>query len=359
MLFRSERSNTVLESLQLPTGHAPSLNDLLKLLNAAGVKRVQLNSASVYRKRLVSDDGSQFTVFEDDGVKRYGQPIGIVKSTKFKINEQGQIDDDHSKVRCNCTNPPPKLTNRQQRSASWLYRELRVLTDPLLSKHENIIKLLYYDLVQESAGIVRPALLMERASFGSLDHFLESQSEPISHQDRTLLCEDLTHALLALHTCGIAHGDVKAANALVFGVDCPTAPEGEGEVSQQRRFIAKLADFGSSILLEMGPGSMTYYGTPVTNAPEVERQSSEHPFRAEDVLKCDAYSLGLLYLNVLTGRLDDCLITKNDSVLTYALAQVRGLGLEQEAETFMLGALTKLLPYNPHDRISDLSLILR
>jgi len=343
----------------LLTGHVPSLNDLLKLLNAADVKRVQLDSASVYRKQLVSDDGSQFTVFGDDGVKRYGQPIGVVKSAKFKVNEQGKIDDVHSKVRCRCNcTAPTKLTNRQQRSVSWLYRELQVLTDPLLRQHENIVKLLYYDLVQESAGIVAPALLMEKASFGSLDHFLESQSVPISHQDRMLLCEDLTHALLALHTCGIAHGDVKVANALVFEVDDPTAPEGEGEVSQ-KRFLAKLADFGSSISLEMEPGSMIYYGTPMTNAPEVERQSSEHPFRAEDMLKCDIYSLGLLYVNVLTGRLDDCLITKNSSVLAHALTAVRGLGLEQEIETLMSGALTKLLPYDPNDRISDLSLILR
>jgi hypothetical protein len=112
MLFTSERSNTVLGNPQLRTGHLTSLNDLLKLLNAADVKRVQLDSASVYRKQLVSDDGSQFTVFGDDGVKRYGQPIGVVKSAKFKVNEQGQIDDVYSKVRCNCT-APLKLTNRQ------------------------------------------------------------------------------------------------------------------------------------------------------------------------------------------------------------------------------------------------------
>lgn len=211
--------------------------------------------------------------------------------------------------------------------------------------------------MQESAGVVAPALIIEKASLGSLDHFLESQSVPISHQDRMLLCEDLTLGLLALHTCGIAHGDVKAANALVFGVDHPTAAEGEGE-SSQRRFLAKLADFGSTISLEMEPGSMIYYGTPMTNAPEVERQSSEHSFRAEDIVKCDVYSLGLLYLNVLTGRLDDCLTRKNSSVLTHALTTVRGLGLGQETETLISFALTKLLPYDPNDRISDLSLIL-
>lgn len=69
MLLRSVRSNTVVGGLLSQTDHASSLNDLSRLLNAADVKRVQLDSVSIYRRQVLSDDGSQFTVFEDDGVK--------------------------------------------------------------------------------------------------------------------------------------------------------------------------------------------------------------------------------------------------------------------------------------------------
>jgi hypothetical protein len=99
MLLRSERSNTILASLTAQPNHVRSLNDLSKLLNTTDVKRVQLDSASVYRKQLISDAGSQFTVYTDDGVKRYDQPVGVVKSAKFQINTQGPINDEHAKAR--------------------------------------------------------------------------------------------------------------------------------------------------------------------------------------------------------------------------------------------------------------------
>lgn len=127
------------------------------------------------------------------------------------------------------------------------------------------------------------------------------------------ICEDLTHGLLALHTSGIVHGDIKADNALVFGIDNSIHQEDtrDEERSFHGNLITKLTDFGSVILLDIVSKTTKYYGTPMTNAPEVEMQSSEYQSGAEDMLKCDAYSLGLLYLNMLTGRLDDCLTTKD------------------------------------------------
>lgn len=236
-----------------------------------------------------------------------------------------------------------------------------MLTNPSLRNHENIVKLLYYDLVQESDQIVVPALILERATFGSLEDFLGSHSVPVSQDDRTLICQDLTQGLLAIHNCGIAHGDVKVANALVFEASDVSMAEGalglEGVPTRKRKFVAKLSDFGSIIPLEIGAGSTRYYGTPMTNAPEVERQSSQQPLHAEGMLKCDAYSLGLLYVNVLAGRLDECLTTKDTLVLEHALGIIQRLNLEHELEAAMSSALNKLLQWDANDRISDISVL--
>ena len=183
--------------------------------------------------------------------------------------------------------------------ARSLYRELLTLTRPSFQRHPNIIRLLKYDLVEDEDGqVVVPVLVMERATHGNLHDFLQRVSTPLDAQDKVNLLSDVTAGLSALHQAGIIHGDVKADNILVFE---PPVPSG------QRRYVAKLSDFGSIILLDEAQKPnrhVRYHGTSLTNAPETVEQFSKNAIPADMLVRCDMYSLGLLYLHVLAGDLD-------------------------------------------------------
>lgn len=76
---------------------------------------------------------------------------------------------------------------------------------------------------------------MEYADQGTLvDYFDHEPDLPFS--TRKMLCADVANGLLALHCCGIVHGDLKLENVLVFSVD------------EDFPVRAKLSDFGAALL---------------------------------------------------------------------------------------------------------------
>jgi serine/threonine protein kinase len=240
------------------------------------------------------------------------------------------------------------LTYSKNLSASLL-KEIRVLTHPKLRAHPNIVRLFWYDLVEESNGVFTPALIMEQAVSGSLSDCLDAPRYPLSHEAKRSLCLDVCSGLLALHQASMVHGDVKSDNVLVF--QSPVTPAEK---------IAKLTDFGSIIsTIRPDEGEYPRYrGTPITNAPEVGDQSTIGRLDAIGLVRCDNYSLGLLIFQIITSNLDEDVTRKDFRVLERALNQLMRAILPDDMKGMFQRAFKHLLTYRPSDRCYDLSIII-
>lgn len=89
------------------------------------------------------------------------------------------------------------------------------------------------------------------------------------------MCLDVAHGLDILHSCGIIHGDVKAENVLIF-----SHPE--------KKYVAKIADFGFSVVGEAATAAMHLAGTRPWKAPE-----TIGPVQRDLLKLTDVYSYGL------------------------------------------------------------------
>lgn len=141
-----------------------------------------------------------------------------------------------------------------QKDRHGLNRRLRaVLNDILimhhapLREHPNVLSILGYGWRQLGQTPL-PYIVVEYATYGSLRHYLaESQR---SLRTKIILAGDIAAGLNALHQCGIVHGDLKLENVVVL--QSWDRPPGA---------IAKLCDFGHSIVLAADKNHMKYYGT--------------------------------------------------------------------------------------------------
>jgi len=111
-----------------------------------------------------------------------------------------------------------------------------------LAGHRNVIDLLGYGWNRQGSI---PFLITELAQHGTMRQLLQGSS--LSARQKLKLCRHVAVALLELHLCGIAHGDVKLDNILIAQAsqdeqDCVT-------LSEDTTVIAKLSDFGHSVLL--------------------------------------------------------------------------------------------------------------
>lgn len=109
---------------------------------------------------------------------------------------------------------------------------------------------------------------------------------PLAPTDAAHLACELASALQTVHASGIVHRDVKPSNVLLAPATHP-----------DRRYLAKLADFGVAYLLDSSgvtsPGMVV--GTAAYLAPE--------QVRGEPVTTAaDIYALGLVLLESLTGE---------------------------------------------------------
>ena len=98
-MLRSERTTTSLGTTLTSSTQTITVRDFLSLLNSHDVKRVQIESMTQYRRAVLSDSGSQFTIYTDDGIKRYGQPDAVVKCAKFKLGKTAAASDTRTQVK--------------------------------------------------------------------------------------------------------------------------------------------------------------------------------------------------------------------------------------------------------------------
>ena len=162
-------------------------------------------------------------------------------------------------------------------------QELRVLLHPQLRNCENVISLFGLDFQEDydDYTVAWPVLVMEYAEYGTLDTLQEDIR--LDTELARILLLDTAQGIQALHQCNIIHGDVKSENVLICR-------------HHQRRYIARLADFGLSLInadVESSnhrlPG-----GTFLWSAPEIDDFLSVQGLRQTDV-----FSFGLLVWRVL------------------------------------------------------------
>lgn len=164
-----------------------------------------------------------------------------------------------------------------RRALESVLTEFHALIYPRLYHHPNIIDFLGlawgsnpYDPTHKL-----PVLVVEYADHGTLED-LQRRAQRLPQDTKIRLGLDVALALRELHECGIVHGDVKSQNILIFS-------------HPQRAYVAKVANFGFSVVEAMANSEVTIGGTQPWKAPE-----SRAPISAYALKLTDIFSFGLL-----------------------------------------------------------------
>ncbi|HVJ87724.1 MAG TPA: protein kinase [Caulifigura sp.] len=172
-------------------------------------------------------------------------------------------------------------------------------------------------------------LEMEFVAGRSLQHMLNEH--PLSPQRATSMAVGIAAGLSEAHRAGLIHRDLKPDNVLIT-----------------HRGQPKISDFGLAKRIS-GPGEAPYTlaGTPHFMAPELFQGAPAS--RSSDV-----YALGVVYYQMLTGRLPfarDSMNELMDAVVHQAVPDVRRLRPEVPLE--MAECLSLLLDKSPENRPAD------
>lgn len=119
-----------------------------------------------------------------------------------------------------------------------------------------------------------PTIVLDNADCGSLDTLLSRVN--LSSRQRLNICMDVGAGLELLHRCGLAHGDVKAENVLIF-------------LGPENTYLAKVSKIGFSNFAAGATSLVTLNGTKLWEAPEASQ-----PVVRSQIHLTDVYSYGLL-----------------------------------------------------------------
>jgi len=184
-----------------------------------------------------------------------------------------------------------------------LAKEYQILKTEPLAKHQNLVTAYgcCWQTLPTGPSQPTPALVLEGTTLGDLSNFNRSRS--LTLRERLMLGMDITSGLDALHTYGVVHGDLKPNNILVFNL-------------RGRGYTAKLADFGSAVLLsETTFPCRAPSGTKVYRAPECADESARLSGR-DGLVKTDLFSLGITMAFLLIGsHIVDAIAALSDSEL--------------------------------------------
>ncbi|KAI1337670.1 hypothetical protein F5Y15DRAFT_150571 [Xylariaceae sp. FL0016] len=182
----------------------------------------------------------------------------VYKTARIRMEKNGKPADPESK-----------------RAAISVLTEIAALAHPPLAKHENIVKLLglAWGSNPYDTSFKLPVIILEYADFGTVAD-IQTRTD-LTSSERLQISLDVANGLDILHRCSIVHGDVKAENVLVFA-------------SGERKYVAKLADFGFSVVGRPGNDNIRLGGTEFWRAPE-----TFGAIRLNEAAKTDVYSFGL------------------------------------------------------------------
>jgi len=181
-----------------------------------------------------------------------------------------------------------RLSRSQIRS---FIKEIRVLDH--MRHHPFIVSLRaigwFDEYSPECDRYSKPGIILEEA-FNTLDHLI-LKDIALPYPDLLRIFGQVTAGLGALHRAGVAHGDLKPGNILLF-VDHVNRDNTQVEI-----YSVKISDFGSSVFededdLKYSPGTKRY------TAPEVESYSKGRLEFAQ-ITRADTWSLGILFVVVL------------------------------------------------------------
>lgn len=226
--------------------------------------------------------------------QRHGSYFSVSLATKSffsKILPSGMADFELPRliaVKTPILDPNP-MTHRNRQIFNSMIKEYQIMNHEKLKKNKNITSLIgcCWRTIDISTKLVVPNLLLEGADLGDLEDFYRRNYSTITMRRRLGLSIDVASGVDTLHSVGILHGDIKPRNILVFQ-------------DKERGFIAKIADFGSSLVLRDTKFPRRHNsGTPVFSAPELLDSTAE--FDEDDLLKAEIYSLGIVLLFLLRG----------------------------------------------------------
>ena len=128
-------------------------------------------------------------------VSRYYHIARVVAVKEIKLpSDESQQDEFRRRVCC-------------------VLKDLEVMHHPPLARHDNVIRLLGYGYGLSSTNPL-PFLVTEYSQHGTLREYLMAESTTLVA--RLKLFGGVASGLHAMHLCGVAHGDVKLENVLVF-----------------------------------------------------------------------------------------------------------------------------------------------
>lgn len=100
MIKQSFRTPTLVEHDLTSNHEINTVRDFLTFIQARDIQRVQLQYINTYRSKILSDHGSQFTVYTGDGVNLQRKPQVVVKCAKLKLVDKQQSLSEEQRVSC-------------------------------------------------------------------------------------------------------------------------------------------------------------------------------------------------------------------------------------------------------------------
>lgn len=179
---------------------------------------------------------------------------------------------------------PSKIIHDTDHDQDWysLVTEVTILQHPPIQANPHIIELLGISFYITAGRRAWPVAVTSKVNRGDLTTILTHNRDGFLTEDvRMVLFAGLAEALYVLHSCGVAHGDIKTENIVI-------------EVTEDNQINLLLIDFGSSVI--SGQTRLPTRSEP-WNAPELENASSHLNY--EELAQTDLYSFGLVCLHLL------------------------------------------------------------
>ena len=167
-----------------------------------------------------------------------------------------------------------ELSDRREEMLRVFYNEAQILQ--VLHGENNIVNLVTSCISANTAIII-----LERLQGDLLEIILDNE---ITLNQKMTIFSEICFGVQQCHNNGVAHLDIKPDNILV-------------STTADSSFIVKLADFGTSQIMDENDTVFNVKGTLHYNAPEVFTQSRT----GVDGKKADIWSLGILLHVLLSG----------------------------------------------------------
>ncbi|KAH8725728.1 hypothetical protein GQ44DRAFT_772034 [Phaeosphaeriaceae sp. PMI808] len=259
----------------------------------------------------------------------YFRPVEIQKGRRF-LGEGMTCTVYQTSITPELDNIKPQAVavKQKRRKGSWFdheislrawlrscYQDVRIMSDSALKSSKNVAQVLgfFWEKVNiDGATRLSPCLVMPLATVDTvtLDHFFHrstAKGENASLERKMKFCYDVVNGVYELHRCGVAHGDLKLGNVLLFEDDNTGFPS----------LTAKISDFSHATVVsdyEKAFGHpLRYTGTRPFIIPEVRKDDAaylgdsndyEPTIAASDYLLCDTFGLGLLLVAILSNGVD-------------------------------------------------------